>query len=50
MTTLVPSFSNGPSSFLQVIRPTIIAWMSLNLGKVPSLSLELATLESLKNQ
>ena len=30
VTTLVPSFLNGSSSFLQVTRPTIKARMSLN--------------------
>ena len=49
MTTLVPSFSDG-SSFLQVRRPTINAQMSLNIGKNPSLTSELAALERWKNQ
>ena len=50
MTTLVPSFSNGSSSFLQVTRPAIKAWMGLNLCKIPSLTSELAALERVKNQ
>ena len=50
MTTLVPSFSNGSSSFLQVTRSAIEAWMSLNFGKIPSLPSELAALEHVKNQ
>ena len=57
MTTLVPSFSDGSSSFLQVTRPTIKAWMSLNLGKIKSptseldaLTSELDALGHLKNQ
>ena len=50
MTTLVPSFWDGSSLFLQVTRPTIKARMSLNLGKIPSLTSELAALEILKNQ
>ena len=50
MTTLVPSFLDGSSSFLQVSRSTIKARMSLNFGKIPSLTLELAALEHLKNQ
>ena len=50
MTTLVPSFLDGSSSFLQVTRPTIKAQMSLNFGKIPLLTLELAALERLKNQ
>ena len=31
--TLMPSFLDGSSSFLQVTRPTIKVWMSLNFGK-----------------
>ena len=50
VTTLVQSFLNRFSSFLQVTRPTIKAWMSLNFGKIPSLTSELAALERLKNQ
>ena len=49
MTTLVPSFLDGSSSFLQITRPTIKAGMSLILGKIPSLTLELAPLECQKN-
>ena len=50
MTTLVPSFSNGSSSFLQVARSTTKAWMGLNFGKILSLTSELAALELVKNQ
>ena len=50
MTTLVPSFSNGSSSFLQVTRSTIKALMSLNFGKIPLLTSELVALERLKNR
>ena len=50
VTTLVPSFYDGSSSILQVTRPIIKAWMSLNFGKIPSLTSELAALERLKNQ
>ena len=50
MTTLVSSFLDVPSLFLQVIRPTIKAWMNLNFSKIPSLTSELAPLELLKNQ
>ena len=50
MTTLVPTFSNGYSSFLQVTRSAMKAWMGLNFSKIPSLSLELAALECVKNQ
>ena len=49
MTTLVPSFLDGTTSFLQITRPTIKAGMSLNFGKIPSLTSELAALEHLKN-
>ena len=45
MTTLVPSFLDGSSSFLQITRPTIKPRMSLNFGKIPSLTLELTFLE-----
>ena len=38
MTNLVPSFLDGSSSFLQITRPTINAQMSLNFGKIPSLT------------
>ena len=50
MTTLVPSFLDESSSFLQVTRLTIKARMSLTFGKIPSLTSELAALERLKNQ
>ena len=49
MTILVPSFFDGSSSFLQIARPTIKAWMGLNFGKIPSLTSELAALERQKN-
>ena len=49
MTTLVPSISNGSSSFLQVKMSTIEAWMGLNFFKIPSPIMELAALEHLKN-
>ena len=50
MTTLVQSFLDGSFSFLQETSPTIMACMSLNFGKIPSLTSELAALECLKNQ
>ena len=50
MTTLVPSFSNGSSSFLQITRSTIEAWVGMNIGKIPSLTSELTAIERLKNQ
>ena len=49
MTTLVPTFSNGSSSFLQVTRSAIKAWMGLNFSKILSPFMVLATLEHLKN-
>ena len=49
MTTLLPSFSNGSSLFLQVTWSAIKAWMGLNFGKIASLTSELASLERLKN-
>ena len=50
MTTLVLTFPDGFSSFLQVTRSAMKAWMGLNFGKIPSLTSELAALESVKNQ
>ena len=50
MTTLVPTFSNGSSSFLQVTRSAMKAWMGLNFVKIPLLISELAALERVKNQ
>ena len=50
MTILVLSFSNRSSSFLQVTRSAIKAWMGLNFSKIPSLTSELAALERVKNQ
>ena len=50
VTTLVLSILNGSSSFLQVTRSAIKAWVGLNFSKIPSLTSELAALEGLKNQ
>ena len=50
VTTIVPSFSNGSSSILQVTRSTIKAWMVLNFGKIPLLTSELTALERVKNR
>ena len=50
MTTLVPSFLNGSSSFLQVTRTTIKTWMTLNFCQIQQLTTELAALECLENQ
>ena len=49
VTLLVLSILNGSSSFLHTIRTTIKAWMSLNFGKIPLLTLELAALKRQKN-
>ena len=49
VSTLEPSFLIGSSSFLQITRTTIKAWMSSNLGRIPNLTLESAALERLKN-
>ena len=48
MTTLALSILNGSSSFLHTIRTTIKAWVSLNFGKIPLLTSELAALERQK--
>ena len=48
VSTLAPSFLIRSSSFLQVMRTTIKAWMSSNLGKILSLTSELVALECLK--
>ena len=49
MTTLVPSFLDESSTFLQITGPTIKARVGLNFGKTPSLTLEVAALERQKN-
>ena len=49
MTTLELSILNGSSSFLHTIRTTIKAMMSLNYGRNPLLTLELAVLECHRN-
>ena len=48
MTSLVPSILDGSFLFLQITGPTIKARMSLNFGKIPSLTSELAALERQK--
>ena len=50
MTTLLPSFFDGSSSILQVTSPTIKTRMSLNFGKIPLLTSELAALSFFENQ
>ena len=47
MNTPAPSYFIG-SSFLQVIRKCINAWMSFNFGQIPPPTMELATIERLK--
>ena len=49
MTSLVHSILNVSSSYLQIRRTTIKAWISLNFVKIPSLIMELAALEQLEN-
>ena len=49
MTTIVVSVLNGSSLFLHTIRTATKAWMSLNFGKIQSLTSELAALERQKN-
>ena len=48
VSTLVPSFLIGSSSFLQGTRTTIKAWMMLNFGGISPLTAEFAALEHLK--
>ena len=48
VTTLAPSFLIGSSSYLQVARTTIKAWMSLIFCHTHPPSTELAALECLK--
>ena len=48
VTTPVPSFFIGSSSFVQVTRSTIKAYMGLKLGQIRSGTVELAALERLK--
>ena len=40
---------SGSSSFLQVMRTCIKAWISSNFGQIPPLTTGLAALEHLKN-
>ena len=46
--TLAPLFLIGSSSFLQVTRTCIKAWISSNFGKIPRQIMELAALGRLK--
>ena len=43
-------FLIGSFSYLQVMRTCIKAWMSLNLGQIPPLTMELAALQRLKHR
>ena len=43
-------FLIGSFSYLQVMRTCIKAWMSLNIGQIPPLTMELAALERLRNR
>ena len=45
MTSLLPSFVYRSSAFLQVTMTIIKGWTSLNLGKIPSPTTELAALD-----
>ena len=47
--TLAPSFFNQSSSFLQVTRTCMKAWMSSNFGQIPTPTPELSALARLKN-
>ena len=49
MTSLVLLILNGSTSYLQIRRTIIEAWMSLNFIKIPSPIMELAAFEHLKN-
>ena len=49
MSTLVSSFLDGSSSYLQVTKTTINAWISLNICEIPPATTELDALGHLKN-
>ena len=49
MTYLVLLILNGSSSYLQIRRTTIKAWMSLNFVKILWPIMKLAALDNLKN-
>ena len=48
MTTLAPSFLIGSSSFLQVTKTSIKAWMGLKFGKIQPGTGELSALGNLE--
>ena len=49
MTTLMLSILNGSSSFLRTIKTSKKAWISLNIVKIPSPILELASKKLMDN-
>ena len=49
MTSLVLSLLNGSSSYLEIRRTTLKAWIRLNFVKIPLHIMELAALEHLEN-
>ena len=49
MNTLAPSFLIGSTSFLQVTRTCMKAWLSSNFGQIPPPTPELSALARLKN-
>ena len=49
MNTLAPSFLIGSSSFLQVTRTCMKAWLSSNFGQIPPPTSKLSALACLKN-
>ena len=48
VSTLVPLFLIGSSSYFQVMRSCVKTWMSSNFGKITPLTVELAAVECLK--
>ena len=48
MTTLGSSYFDGSSSFMQVIRTTIQAWINLHFGQILSPNTKVAALERRK--
>ena len=50
MATLATSFLIGSSSFVQISKTCINAWMGSNFGQISPLTTELSTLERLKNR
>ena len=48
VSTVLPSFSIGSSSFLQVTRSTIKTWESSNFDQIELMTVELAALDRLE--